>query len=190
MEKEQKIYNTLFDLIEKNRDILHFTDYEFKELKLRSERYFFGLKLKEEFGFNINPRDQAIRENFACLSIDYEDYKIYIRKHNHGEISCSDDKKQPNDGELLLYIRFPTGAYIFGDHYPKELFNDFFDELKTFEPKYTDTMNSSLYFSMDKAGKFYNNFKKILNKYHDKNKEIYKKIRAEELRKELEKLEK
>lgn len=90
----------------------------------------------------------------------------------------------------MLYIRFPTGAYIFGDHYAKELFNDFFDELKTFEPKYTDTMNSSLYFSMDKAGNFYNNFKKILNKYHDKNKEIYKKIRAEELRKELEKLEK
>jgi len=60
-------------------------------------------------------------------------------------ISWSDDGKQPED-ELLLVISFPTGAYIFGDDYPTEFFKEFFQELKTYNPKYTDTTNKTLYF--------------------------------------------
>lgn len=85
------------------------------------------------------------------------------------------------------------GAYIFGssytDDYPTEFFKQFFNELKTYAPRYIDSANKSLYYSMISAGRIYNDFRGILDKYYRLNKEDYNKRKVEKLKKEIEKLE-
>ena len=109
-------------------------------------------------------------------------------KKKRRTISWSDDGRQPEDDELLLSISFATGAYIFSDDYPETLFKDFFNELASYAPKYKDTVNKCLYFSMDNAGKIFNDFDAILAKYKSLNKEDFKKRKIEKLKKELETL--
>ena len=104
-------------------------------------------------------------------------------------ISWSDSGEQPND-ELLLLIKFPTGAYIFGDDYPTDLFHKFFRDLVNFKPKYTDFHNSTLYFSMDNAGSVYSEFKLLYNKYQELNKEDYIRRQIKKMEQELEMLKK
>jgi len=103
-------------------------------------------------------------------------------------ISWSDNGDQPDD-ELLLLIKFPTGAYIFGEDYPTDLFHKFFTELVKLKPKYTDIHNSTLYYSMDNAGSVYNEFNLLYKKYHELNKEDYKQRKIQKMKDELEKLE-
>ncbi len=114
---------------------------------------------------------------------------MYRGREKHGrKISWSEDDSQPED-EFLLDISFATGAYIFGDDCPIELFKEFFNELKSYGPKYIDKHNKCLYFSMENAGRVFNEFENILNKYNEKNKEDEKKRRVKKLKAELEKLE-
>lgn len=114
---------------------------------------------------------------------------IYFMGEKHGRtISWSDNGEQP-DSELLLLIQFPTGAYIFGEDYPKELFQKFFRELIDLKPKYTDIRNSCLYFPMENAGNVYNQFNEIYKKYQDINKEDYKQRKIQKIKDELAKLE-
>lgn len=114
-----------------------------------------------------------------CLFMMGEKYKRLI--------GCPDDNRQP-DNELLLNISFSTGPYIFGEHYPKEFFNKFFEELKSYNPKYIDTKNSSLYYSMDNAGVIFKKFLEILDKYYNLNKEDTKKRQIAGLKQKIEKL--
>jgi hypothetical protein len=79
-------------------------------------------------------------------------------------IGYPDDGRQPQD-EWLFRIGFGTGAYIFGDSYPKQTFCAFFNELKSFEPKYIDSANKTLYFTEDKAKAVYDAFWPIFKKY-------------------------
>jgi hypothetical protein len=104
------------------------------------------------------------------------------------KISWPDDGKQP-DNETLYSIGFPTGGYIFGGHYPKEIFVEFFQELKSYGPKYCDSHNSYLYFSLDNAKAVHNAFGDILDKYRKKDREQAARRRIKELKSELEKLE-
>lgn len=106
---------------------------------------------------------------------------------NNNWISWSDDGRQP-ENEWLYKISFPTGAFIFGDFYPAEMFQKFFLELKSYNPKYCDTTNNCLYFSPDNAKKVHEAYPKILKKYRDKSAEEFKKLRKEKLEKELERL--
>lgn len=123
-------------------------------------------------------------------------YKDWVNVGLYGEetartISWSDDKKQP-DNEWLYVIRFSTGAYVFGDYlqgnYPKETFDAFFAELKSFEPKYCDTMNNSLYFTPENAHKVHNALWDIFNKYKALVVEENNRKRVASLEAELEKL--
>ena len=81
-------------------------------------------------GFNLDPKTihstdwQKLKENVHIGFFDGE----------RRSISWSDDGRQPKN-ETLLYISYPTGAYIFGGDYPTEFFQKFFLELKTYNPK-------------------------------------------------------
>lgn len=168
-DKIKSAYDEIFELIYNYKDMVNIDlDY----LKKRSQYHLFGIKLKEEYGLDIK------LEHIQAL--DWNNFGEYLSIGLFGEkyrrtISWSDDGRQPED-ELLLRICFSTGAYIFGDDYPQELFKTFFDEVKTYQPKYTDTTNKILYFSMDNAAKIFNGFKEILNKYYELDKRD-KKIR-------------
>ena len=188
MKKEQQAYKEILDLVEKYTDIIVF---DHRDLKNKSDYHLFGLKLKEEYGLDIDPTN--------IYSLDYNrfgDYRgigIWDEKLRR-TISWLDDPKQAQpENELLLVISFPTGAYIFGNSsnndYPIELFQQFFNELKTYNPKYSDTMNKSLYWSMENASKIFNEFPNILKKYQDINKIDSKKRAIKKLKEDLEKLQ-
>lgn len=92
----------------------------------------------------------------------------------------------PDNGNQIfgrfMQIRFSTGPYVFGDDYPVLFFRRFFNELKDLGPEAIDSANNCLYFSMDKAGKVYESYKFILEKYREE-------YRVEGLRRELKKIQ-
>lgn len=93
--------------------------------------------------------------------------------------------------ETLLYIGFPTGAYIFGDEYDIDYFFEFYEEVKIIEPKYEDKINHKLFYSFenDMAFKAYKHYKNTLFKYQKRYKDRKKDRRIEELKNELKRLE-
>lgn len=181
MENIVKVHNEILKVLNKYKDVCIFN---IKDLEARWELYSFGLELKEKHGLNIDPK-KLDNINYTRLS----DYKTIIRftKGDNRRISWSDDGKQPSD-ELLFELSFPTGAYIFGNDYPTELFQKFFDELKSYSPKYTDTTNKCLYFSIKTSKEIFNNFDSVLEKYYELNKEDYKFRQIKKMEADIEKL--
>lgn len=152
------------------------------------------LKMKQVYGYKIDRSDfvNSLRyfriHDYAHVTY-FDDAK---KDHEEGKgysISWSDDGRQPLN-EMLLVLSFPTGAYIFDGDYPKPVFKDFFDELKTYNPKYSDSHNSSLYFELENGAKVFNDFWDIFNKHKQKVDDWKKKERIKGLQKELEVLTK
>lgn len=184
-ETTQKTYTEILDQLNKFKDFIVF---DYKDLEHKAKCHLFGIELNEKYGLELKPED--------IRSLDYNNFGEYRSIGWYGEkyrrtISWSDDGKQPED-ELLLVLGFPSGAYIFGNHsdddYPTDFFKEFLQELKTYNPKYTDTTNKNLYFSMDNAGKIFNEFPAILKKYYEKNKEDAKARKVIKLKEQLAKL--
>lgn len=180
-ENTKKAYEEIFSVIGKHRDIVAF---DYNELERKSKIHLFGIELKEKYGLNVEPGN--------IISLDWNRFGDYLSIGLFGEkyrrtISWSDDGKQPED-ELMIHLSFGTGAYIFGDDYPTELFQEFWQELQTYNPKYSDTTNKNLYFSLEGGAKIFNEFKGILNKYYELNNVDSKKRKIKKLQDELAKL--
>lgn len=187
--KEKNAYNEVFKVLNKYKDILIF---DINDLQTKSKLHLLGLELKEVYGLDIDPR--------AIRSFDWIDFgehrKIawYGGKYNR-TISWSVDGRQPED-ELLMTLKFPTGAYIFGDggifnkDYPTQFFQKFWIELKSYNPDYIDEANHCLYWKIENAKTIFNSFNDVLNKYYKLNSEDIKQRRIEKMKKELEQLEK
>ena len=183
MENEvKKAYKDVLKVLKKHKDIICF---DVDSLETKAKLHLFGVELKEKYKLNIEPT--------RINRFDWNNFGEYMfigwwgKKYNR-TISWSDNDEQPKD-ELLLKISFPTGAYIFGGDYPTEFFKDFWKELKTYKPKYTDTHNNSLYFSMKNANNIFNKFDDILKKYYELNKEDIKQRKIQKMKDELAKLE-
>ena len=179
----KKAYEEILEVMNKNKDICL---YDIRDFKQKSKYHLFGIELQEKYGLNIEPED--------IRSLEYINFNDYISIGWWGEkynrtIGWENNGKQPED-ELLLVLGFSTGAYIFGADYPKEFFQKFFLELQSYNPKYTDTANKDLYFSMDNASKIFNEFPAILKRYSEENQQDFKKRKIEKLKKELEELKK
>ena len=144
------------------------------------------LEKEEEFGIQLTLAGVG---HFSVKGT-YDNWSrvLYFSDDNGRSISWSDDGRQP-ENEWLYVITFPTGAYIFGQTYPEETFQSFFNELKQFEPKYCDTANKSLYFTPDKAKAVHEAFWEIFNRHKAMVEGEMKKKRKAELLKELKKLE-
>ncbi len=147
----------------------------------------FGIPISEdspsEWMNVISPDGKRYRYDFMNLGFFYGDR----------EISWSDDGRQPKD-EWLFKIGFPTGAYIFGNgdclskEYPVETFGAFFEELRSYGPKYSDTANHSLYFSSDNARRVYEDFDGIFTRYKEGVVDEMKRQKKRELEQELARL--
>jgi len=189
MEKQEKAYNEILRLLKKHKDICIF---DAEDLERKAKAHLYGLKLKEVYGLDINPK-----------RVDYLDYNrfgewkrigLFGEKYNR-TISWSVDGRQPKD-ENLFTFSFPTGAYIFGDggifnkDYPTVFFEKFWLELKTYKPDYIDEANHSLYWKLENAKEIFNSFDDILNKYYELNKDDVRQRRIEKMKKDLEQLEK
>ena len=184
----EKAYKSILKLLKKHKDICVF---DVEELERKSKLHLFGLQLKEEYGLNIIPTrvDSFEWQRWG----DYRSIGWWGSKYRR-TISWSDSGKQPED-ELLFCIGFSTGAFIFGidggltdKEYPIKFFQKFWEELKTYKPKYIDSHNNSLYFSMDNAKDIFNNFDDILQKYNNINREDVKQRRIEKMESDLKKL--
>lgn len=185
MNNTEKAYKEIFKVLNKYKDDVIF---DINSLKKSSELHLFGIKLKDEYGLNIDPK--------YVNRFDWYEVNRYCHICTWGtghSISWSDDKRQPEIGEVLVVYSFPTGAYIFGssyeNDYPTEFFKSFWDELKSYSPKYCDTVNHSLYFSIETAKDVFNNFNEILKKYHDLNQIEFRQRKIDKMKQEIAKLE-
>lgn len=184
--KTQEAYKEILDVLNKHKDIICF---DYNGLKTKSDNHLFGIELVEKYGLVINPREVRMPE------YDYHNFGEYRFMGKYGEtyrrtISWSDNEKQPQDGEILLQISFSTGAYIFGDDYPVDIFQQFFQELKVYSPDYSDTHNKCLYWKLENAKDIFNNLGVIMNKYKELANVDSKRRKIEKLKKEVEALEK
>jgi len=187
MEKVKKAYDEILKVLHKNRELCIF---DVSDLERKAKIHLFGLKLKEIYGLDIDPKrvDSLDYQSFGEKKIGLFGEK-YMRT-----ISWSVDGRQPED-EYLFTVSFPTGAYIFGDggtfnkDYPAEFFQKFWLELKSYKPDYIDEANHCLYWKLENAKEAFNNYESVLKKYHDLNREDIKQRRIEKMKKELEQLE-
>lgn len=180
----EQAYDEILEVLNRHKDVCV---YDIESMKRAAKNHLFGLELKEKYGFDIDPKKVEIEGRNYFTFDEYRFIGWFGEKYGR-TVSWPDDESQPDD-EFLLNISFSTGAYIFGKDYPGGVFQQFFNELKSYGPKYIDSHNCSLYFPMENAGKVFSNFKSILDKYWEKNKEDVRKRRAEKLRAELKKLE-
>ena len=177
----KKVYDKIFKLLNEYEKEIAFN---VKDLEVKSKLHLYGLELKEKYGLDLDPK--------KITSHTWNTFGQYMAISLYGDkvgrtISWSDNGEQP-DNELLLRISFPTGGYVFGQDYPQDFFMKFFNELREYNPKYSDTTNNCLYFSMDNSGIIFNKFDSIMKKYHEENKEDYKKRQIESKKEELQKL--
>lgn len=149
----------------------------------------------EKYGLKLDHDHKPYTYNHLNLSdrLSFSHYTDGERDKANGSgkyISWSHDDRQPKD-EWLLITSFSTGAYIFGQDYDgqQELFQDFFKELQSFKPDYSDIVNKSLYWKLENAKSIYEAYNGILNKYHERNQSELKKREAEKLREKLKELE-
>ena len=148
----------------------------------------FLIELNEKYNLDIHPK-----------RIDRADY-FKVSEHaaigQYGKlkrrtISWSDDDKQPEEGEYLLSISFPTGPYIFSHNHGEKLrdhFNAMFNDIKTLSPKYSDTRNKCLYFTLDIARSVHDEYLNILKKYNSTVLDVLRQIEIDELESKLKKM--
>ena len=158
-------------------------DWDVEKIKETLER----LEISQRFGILL----EGVYGQYQVKGAYDNWIRVYYMDGETRKISWSDDGRQP-EGEWLLCISFPTGMYIFGDYFrdekPIETFNNFFNELKNFDPKYVDTVNSCLYFTEENSKIVYDNFWGIFNEYKAMVKDEMQRQRKKELEEELARL--
>lgn len=181
MKKTKKAYDDIIKLLHKHRKEIIF---DVSGLENQAKHHLFGLELSKEYGFDIDP---TVIHSAVWQELKSNVYISFMDGINT-KISWSDDGKQPN-GETLLVLKYPTGAYFFSRDYPTDFFNKFFKELKSYKPKYIDSENKSLYFSMENASNIFNNYDNIVNRYFRENEVDLKKRKVKQLKDEITKIE-
>ena len=180
LQETKKVYDSIIKIAKKNKDFLNF---DFQSLELKAKNHLFGIELKENYGLEI---DAKRMDNINYKELKNNVHLTFIDGVS-SKISWSDNGEQPN-GEYLIKFYYPTGAYIFGDDYPTDLFQKFFLELKSFCPDYMDTVNHSLYFKLENSKDVFNNYDSIVKKYNELNKEDFKQREIIRIQKQLDKL--
>lgn len=150
-----------------------------------------ALEVAEEFNLPLQGlqsgsflRVQGVYDEWTNLSF-YGDKEV----RTIGRPDCG---VQP-ENEWLFVIRFTCGAYslggdVYDSRYPRNTFDNMFDELKSYGAAFVDSANNSLYFRADKARAVYDAFWPTFKKYKALVSEEMKEQRKQELLKELESL--
>jgi hypothetical protein len=184
-ETTSNAYKEVLEIIEKHKDTIRFNIKDFKE---RADKHLWGLEIQEVYGLNI-----PLTDIYSTTWHRVGEYAVigFFGDKTDARISWEDNNLKP-DNEYLLVISFPTGPYALGEYYMTDVFREFFNELKSYNPKYCDTTNSGLYFTLDNAKDIYNNLEGILDKYkvkcREKFNELYKQKEIENLEKRLSEL--
>lgn len=156
-----------------------------KDIKNMCEKQLLVEELNKKIGFNLSYKD-IYSKDWISISNYYGDMSIGIWGVDYSRTICNIQEQPIN--ERLFSICFPTGPYIFGEDYPKELFNRFYSELETYKPKYNDKINHCLHFDLDNGAKIYKEYKNILGKYQKEHNDGAKQRKIEELQKQIDRL--
>lgn len=188
----KKLFEKIIDLCDQYTD----TEGTLSDIRLKAKNRVIRYEWEEKYGIKLDSNCRFAEYDFVYLGnyqfISYfKDGYVSYKEGNGRSISWSEGDKQPVD-EWIYSISFSTGAYIFGEDYEgqKKLFQDFFEELRTYKPDYEDLHNHCLYWKVENAKEILSKFKIILKKYHDKNSEELKERKINKLKAELEALEK
>ncbi len=171
----KETFQKIIDICEQNTD----EEGTLGDIRLKAKNRVIRYEWEEKYGIKL---DDSRFAEYDCLRLnDYEFVSYYkdgyeSKKECRGRsISWSEGGKQPVD-EWIYQIGFSTGAYIFGEDYngQQQLFQDLFEELRTHKPDYEDLHNHNLYWKVENAKEIMSQFKNILNKYKDRNREELK----------------
>lgn len=183
MQEQLNAYKALYETAKQHRDFI--SDQHFQPLEEKVQ------ELELSVMFNMKLEYAGFKHYAVPNSYDSWSRILYFGEGLDRKVSFSDNGTQPKN-EWLYVVRFAAGPYIFGeyfkDQYPQETFRLFFNELKTFEPKYCDTRNNELYFTKETAHKVHAAFWEIFKKYKDMCQQEYERNRVKELEAELAKL--
>ena len=186
--EETKIaYQEIIDTINKHKELCYV---DVRDVEYKMENHLFGIELAEKYGLNVKPTN-IYKQQWNNVSY-HKGIGYYPKPKSDKEcprISWSDDGRQPCD-EYLVSISFPTGAYIFGDDYDymQDTFKDMFAEFKSFNPKYLDTANRTLYFTLETAAEPFNRFDEIVAKYRERAKNEIRVKKAAALQRQIDEL--
>lgn len=179
---EKNALTELLQVLEKHDEVLKkHSNFSYLSREVRDRLKWIDVSTKFKIGLGSSTSTNCIRAG------QYGNIGLF-GKEERRTISCSDNKEQPHN-EWLYWLSFPTGAYIFDEDYPTELFDEFFDELKSYNFKYSDTMNHSLYFDEGTASKIHEDFPAILKKYQEIATEKSKEVKIRNLQLQLQKLQ-
>lgn len=177
----KKAYDEILTLVKSHKDVCSF---DISEMENKAKNHLYRINLEEKYGIGLSTYEICTPD---YTKIDKNRYIAMHGKNYRRTVSCSDDGKQPNE-ENLYVLTFCTGPYIFGEDYNVDIFDEFFNELKTFNPKYSDTHNNKLYFTLENAKAVHNAYNDIFKKYQRKYLEYLKRNKIAALEKELESL--
>lgn len=180
MQEQLSAYKALYETAKQHRELIE--DNHFRSIEEKVQE----LELSVEF--NMKLVYHGYEHYDVPNSYDIWSRVLYFGDDGSRKISYPDVHGQQPKNEWLYVMSFTSGAYIFGGNYPVETFRAFFEELKTFEPKYCDTMNSTLYFTKDTAYKVHAAFWDIYLKHKAMVQQEYERQRVKELEAELAKL--
>jgi len=153
-----------------------------KKIHEFNDKYWVWIPYSSSFGWNYCKISDEMN------IIYFKDAEEDKKKRSWCYISRSDDWRQPKE-EQLLNIRFSTWAYFLSSAYPIDTFELMRQELKSFWPKYCDTKNRWLYFTLDKCRDVCSKYPDIVKKYKEIAQKESKEKEKEILREKLKKLE-
>jgi len=184
----KNVFQKIVDICEENND----TEGTLSDIRVKAKNRVIRYEWEEKYGIKLDSRfaecDYLRINDYESVAYFNDGYKS--REEGSGRnISWSEDGKQPVN-EWVYEVSFCTGAYIFGEDYngQRQLFQDFFEELRTYKPDYEDLHNHNLYWKVENAKEVMSQFKNILNKYRDRNREELKARKISKLKAELDDL--
>ena len=172
------MYKDIIDTIDKYNDVLDHNGYKLfgdtNYIIRKAELHLFGMELRS-LGLDINPKEIDTNDWIVFNINNHVDSTLKKNKTSNRIIAWYGDKynrsisypvngNQPKN-ELLLCIKFPTGAYIFGEDFPENIFNNFFNSLKAYKPDYADYENKSLFWKIENSEKIFNAYPSIYETY-------------------------
>lgn len=191
-ERVRDTFEKIIYLCEQETD----TEGTLSEIRLKAKNRVIRYEWEEKYGIKLGSDCRLAEYDYYHIG-DYQlisYFKDGYVSHKEGtgrSIAWSENNKQPVD-EWVYSIGFSTGAYIFGDDYDgqKQLFQDFFEELRTYKPDYEDLHNHNLYWKIENAKEIMSSFREIIKKYQEKNTAEIKIRKINKLKAELKQMEK
>lgn len=193
----KKAYEDILEVCSKYEHLKKECGSDFDDINVmvsNAKNHLMLVEWSEKYGLDISHEYKPFSYSYFKMG-DYMSFSYYANaaeQHKNGRgryISWSVDGKQPFN-EWLLDLSFRTGAYMFGEDYDgqKALFQDFFKELKSYKPDFSDSHNKNLYWKLENAKDIFINFNSILKKYSERNKEEFKQREIKKLEEKLNKL--